>query len=141
MIRILLRALVLVPACRTDTVTTQPEPPPKPQPQPVGDARDAGPQPLDCTTMKCPTFAEELAQQCSYPGTKVRRATLGRFTVLHAETDPTSVVYTSSEYYFDRTGKLVGRKIFVNEWSRYTEEGLIPTGTRVREADACPPKP
>lgn len=139
--RAALLCLALALACRKDAPTADPEPTTDAKPKTGPGDRDAGPQPLDCKVQPCPSFTEEVARQCSYPGTKVRRATVGRFTVLHAETDPTSVVYTSSEYFFDRTGTLVGRKIFVNEWSRFTQEGVIPTGERVRETDPCATKP
>lgn len=142
--RAALLSIAMLAACpkNSDLDSTNPGPPrveTNPEKATGPGDRDAGP--LDCTAKPCPTFAEEVARQCSYGGTKVLRATLGRFTVLHAETDRMSIVYTSSEYYFDHDGKLVGRKIFVNEYSRFIEEGVIPTGTWVRESDPCPGKP
>lgn len=143
-------ALVLLAGCRKDTPTTGPDPFPtdstarETTPRPPRPGR--GPElvrntdPLDCSGSGCPAFDVELARQCTYGGTTVQRSTIGPYTVLHAQTDPQSVVYTSSEFFFDRTGKLVGRKMFVNEWGRHLQQGVIPIGPRAAETDACPKK-
>lgn len=142
--------VLLAAACRKDAPTTLPDPFPTdsagrettPPPPP-----DRGPElvpntdPLDCSGSGCLAFDAELTRQCTYGGTTVQRSTIGPYTVLHAQTDPKSVVYTSSEFFFDRTGKLVGRKLFVNEWGRHMQQGVIPIGPRARETDACPKAP
>lgn len=95
--------------------------------------------PLACQVTPCRSLADERAAQCSQPGTQVRIGAVGGFTVLIAETDPTSVVFTSFKLYFDASGRLVGRSSFVNEWGRATKEGFVPPDAPTNLAPACSP--
>jgi len=93
---------------------------------------------LDCNAVPCTELQKEIEQQCKQIAT-VRLGTVGRYTVLSVQTDPTSIVYTSFRYVYDRKGALVGRSVFVNEYSRHDKEGIVPRGEVVREHDPCPP--
>ncbi len=95
------------------------------------------PGPLACHVIPCRSFEEERATQCGKPGTQVRVGTLAGFTVLTAETDPTSVVFTSFKFYFDASGRLVGRSSFINEWGRRSLEGRAPLGVEADVRSAC----
>ena len=106
------------------------------QPQPVVQEQEA--RALDCSAVPCTELQQEIEQQCKQIAT-VRMGFVGRYTVLAVRTDPTSVVYTSFRFFYDRTGKLVGRSVFVNESSRHENEGRVPRGEAERARDPCPP--
>lgn len=92
---------------------------------------------LSCGNTPCSTLTEELAKQCSYPGTTVTLSDVRGYTVLRARTDPESYVYTSFTLVFDSTGKLVGRDSFVSEYARHETEGVVPRGDARNERDGC----
>lgn len=96
-----------------------------------------GTDPLDCSRGDCLDRKATIAQRCGYGGTTVTAATVGEYTVVVASTDPTSMVYTSATFVFDRRGVLVGRTMFVNEWRRSSKEGLVPLDTGATAVDAC----
>lgn len=93
-------------------------------------------EPLECTP-DCLDLRAEVARQCGYKGTNVNRTTQGPYTIIVASTDPTSFLFTSSTYVFDRAGKLVGRTTFVNEYSRTSRQGIVPLSTTDPGTDAC----
>ena len=96
--------------------------------------------PLVCTpTSPCPPLQQEIEAQCKGQAT-VQTGMLGGLTVLKIETDPSSYVFTSFSYYYDASGRLVGRSMFVSEYARHSREGTVPNGAPLGMVDACPAK-
>ncbi len=109
-------------SCASEPAGGGPTPPPRssPPPPPVTS------QPLTCNTPDaCRSLDAEKAARCNGYHT-LTESSCGQFRLLVIETDPTSVTYTKELYYYDGTGRLVGRSTFVNEYGRQLIEGNVP---------------
>lgn len=92
--------------------------------------------PLACSPIACLPLAQEIEAQCKR-NASVRVGQVDGFTVLRVETDPRSFVFTSFSSFYDRSGGLVGRSTFVNEYQRHSREGFVPEGVPASMSEAC----
>jgi hypothetical protein len=117
--------LCFVVACRSESGFAAP---------PGGEGRSKA---LRCGEGACPSVDAELAARCAEAGTTVTLTDVGGYTVLRAQTDPRSYVYTSFTLVYAADGTLVGRDIFVNEYARHEREGVAPRGEPRNQRDGC----
>lgn len=117
--------LCFVVACRSESGFAAP---------PGGEGRS---KTLRCGDGPCPSIEAELAARCAEASTTVTLTDVGVYTVLRAQTDPRSFLYTSFTLVYAADGTLVGRDIFVNEYARHEHEGVVAEGEPRSQRDGC----
>lgn len=94
-------------------------------------------QPQTPLTCPCPDLQETLRTSCGDRDTTVHIARADGYQEVVLRQGGHSYVGTLQILYYDATGKLVGRKLSVNEHNRRTVEGLEPDVTWGPSIDGC----